>query len=109
MNDSENQARQHLLELLHAMLNGELSYFEGAAQVLNIDHRLLDIPERDSDLDKFVLIRSETDHLPLKQQQKLWSADALERLREEFAQTEEWARSFAPEACRNLIARFEER
>lgn len=109
MNDSANQAaRQHLLELVRAMLDGQLSYFEGAAQVLDIDRRLLGVSERDSDFDKFVLIRSETDHLPLKQQQSLWSADALERLRDEFKQTEVWAQSFAPEACRNLIVRFEQ-
>ncbi|WP_084168653.1 hypothetical protein [Paraburkholderia acidipaludis] len=106
MNDSATQARQHFLDLLFSMLDGRLSYFEGAAQVLNIDRRLLGIPERDTDFEKFVLIRSETDHLPLRQQQSLWSADALEKLRGEFAQTEEWAKTFAPEACNNLIARL---
>lgn len=89
------------------MLNGELSYFEGAAEVLRIDLRLIGIPERDPDLQKFVLIRSGTDHLPLKQQQELWSAEALSRLRDEFAQTERWAESFAAEACRDLIERLE--
>ena len=107
MNDSANQTRQHLLELLHAMLNGELSYFEGAAQVVSIDRQLLGISERDPDFDKFVLIRSETDHLPLQEQQAHWSADALENLRDEYSQTEQWAQSFAPEACRNLLTRFE--
>jgi hypothetical protein len=108
MCDSSNQAREHLLDLLDAMLRGRLSYFEGAAQVLKIDRRLLGIAERDSDFDKFVLIRSETDHLPLSQQQSLWSTDALEKLQDEFIRTEEWAKTFAPEACKNLIARFKQ-
>jgi hypothetical protein len=80
---------------------------EGAAQVLKIDRRLLGIAERDSDFDKFLLIRSETDHLPLSQQQSLWSTDALEKLQDEFIRTEEWAKTFAPEACKNL-ARFKQ-
>jgi hypothetical protein len=107
MSNIENQARQNLLELLYSMLDGRLSYFEGAAQVLNIDRRLLGISEQDSDFEKFVLIRSETDHLPLHQQRPLWSADALEKLQGEFAQTEEWAKTFAPEACNNLIAKIQ--
>lgn len=107
MNESIDQARKSLTALLRAMLNGELSYFEGAAQVLSIDRRSLGIDERDPDFDKFMLIRSETDHLPLQPQQPLWSKEALEGLQDDFAQAEHWAKSFAPEACRNLLARFE--
>lgn len=107
MNESTDQARKALTTVLRAMLDGELSYFEGAAQVLSIDRQLLGIEERDPDFDKFALIRSETDHLPLKAQQPHWSKEALDGFRDEFVQTEQWASSFAPNACRNLLVRFE--
>ncbi len=64
------------------------------------------VVDKDPDFDTFVVIQSETDHLPLKAQWSLWALTALAELKPEFWRTEEWAKSFAPQACRNLIARF---
>lgn len=106
MNENETIARRRLVALAQAMLDGNLSFFEGAVQVLAIKNQLGRVTERDPDFDVFLAIRSETDHLPLEEQRSLWAPEALERLEPEFKRTEEWARSFAPVACRNLIARF---
>jgi hypothetical protein len=88
------------------MLDGDLLFLEGAAQMLAIRSQLSGIADRDPDFDVFVVIRSETDHLPLEEQRSLWLPEALARLEPEFKQSEEWARSFAPQACRNLVERF---
>lgn len=106
MSDIENNERLKFLGLLQAMLDGRVSYFEGAAQVVELDRHLLGISESDVDFRKFELIRSETDHLPLLSQQSHWSADALENLKGEFSQTEEWAKTFARSACMSLIERL---
>jgi hypothetical protein len=106
MKEMEIGVRDRLLSLAQAMLNGDVSFFDGAAQVLAIKSQLSGIADRDSDFDAFVAIQSETDHLPLEAQRSLWSSSALAALEPEFQRTEEWARSFAPGACRNLIARF---
>ena len=66
------------------------------------------LDDRDADFDAFAVIASETDHLPLENQRPLWSRSAIERLAPEFKRTEEWAAEFAPEACRNIIARFDD-
>ncbi|ASW03548.1 hypothetical protein [Paraburkholderia aromaticivorans] len=107
MNEREMMERRRLVEVTHAMLDGKLSFLEGAVQVHAIKNRLIGIAERDPDFGAFLLIMSETDHLPLEAQRPLWAPEALARLEPELKRTEEWARSFAPQACRNLIARFD--
>jgi hypothetical protein len=106
MNPAEVEARQELVSLATAMLNGTMSYFEGAAKVLQIKGLVGGATDRDKDFDAFVVIGSETDHLPLAQQRRLWSKEALKKLEPEFIKTEEWASEFAPRACKNIIARF---
>lgn len=99
--------RQKLVALCRAMFSGEMSFFEGAAQVCLLRHTI-EVPEDDLDLRAFVVIESETDHLPLKNIQHHWSAEALEQLQPEFERTEVWAKPFASIACENLIKRFGE-
>jgi hypothetical protein len=76
-------------------------------QVLAVKNRLTGIAERDSDFDAFLVIMSETDHLPLEGQRPFWAPEALARIEPELKRTEEWAGAFGPQACRNLIARFD--
>jgi hypothetical protein len=106
LNENEAQARHTLVAVAAAMLDRTVSYFEGAVEVLRLKSAVGGIPDRDPDFDAFVVIESETDHLPLKAQQHLWNPEALAELAPEFTRTEDWADTFAPEACRSLIARF---
>ena len=106
MNVDERNARLKLVAFAEAMIKNELSFFEGASKVLSLKDDIGGISDRDHDFDAFVTITSETDHLPLEQQKHLWSKSALAKLEPEFNKTEEWAKTFAPEACKNIIARF---
>lgn len=98
--------RRQLVALAQAMLAQKLSFFEGASQVLILRRSLSGIADDDPDFKVFAVIQSETDHLPGEAQRPLWSASALEALKPEFLRTEEWAKCFAEQACKNLIARF---
>lgn len=106
MTEREILACRDLVTIAQAMLDDKLLFLEGAEQVIAIRGQLSGIADRDPDFDVFVAIRSETDHLPLEKQRPLWLPEALARLEPEFKQVEEWARSFALQACRNLIERF---
>lgn len=106
INEHEAQARELLVGLAAAMLEGKVSFFEGAVQVLRLKSEVGGVADRDPHFDAFVVIDSETDHLPLKAQQHLWNAKALADLQPEFERTEVWAAGFAPAACRGLIKRF---
>lgn len=106
LNEYEAQARESLVGLAAAMLEGKVSFFEGAVQVLRLKSAVGGIADRDPHFDAFVVIESDTDHLPLEAQQHLWNAKALADLQSEFERTEIWAAGFATAACRGLIERF---
>jgi hypothetical protein len=63
-NHAEETARQHLVLLAKAMLRGDLSFFEGAPQILRLKGEVGGVSDRDPDFDAFMVIVSETDHLP---------------------------------------------
>ena len=105
LNEDEERARKRLVELCSSMLSGKLSYFEGAVLVCNLRSRLR-VRDDDPDLTAFILIQSETDHLPLQAVRHRWSPDARRKLEPEFEQTEVWAQPFASEACERIIKRF---
>ena len=102
----EEDVKQQLVRLAQAMLDEKLSYFEGASKVLKLKNKIAETVESDEDFNAFIVIESETDHLPLKRHNHLWSKEALLALEPEFAKTEQWARTFAPQVCKNIIARF---
>jgi hypothetical protein len=79
-NEAEAEARRLLVSVARSMLAGKLSFMEGANQVLRLKDQLGGVRDGDDDFDCFVLIASETDHLPLEAQRPLWTVNALKRL-----------------------------
>jgi len=106
VNEAEAEARKSLVATARSMLSGELSFVEGAVQVRRLKSQVGGIGNHDTDFKAFVVIESETDHLPLEAQRHLWAPEALARLEPELERTQKWAESFAPEACAKLVARF---
>jgi hypothetical protein len=106
LTEEEQEARSLLVAAAREMLSGELSYHEGSVVVLRLRSRVGGVVDFDEDFNAFVVIESETDHLPLKAQHPLWDQAALTRMAPEYESVEEWARGFAPLACENLIGRF---
>ena len=66
----------------------------------------LGLDASDSDAVDFIVINSDTDHLPLGPERQYWAADALKAKDQEIARAEEWARQFGLETCRRLVQRF---
>ena len=54
----------------------------------------------------FVLIHSETEHLPIGHQANTWAPGALARIQPELASAEAWAKPIAFKACKSLLVRF---
>lgn len=105
-NSYEVAVRKRLVEVVQAMLSGKTSFFEGARVVFELRSQISGVLESDPDFNAFVLIYSETDHLPYEAQRHFWNPDALAKLKTEYEDTELWAASFAPEACKNMLRRF---
>ena len=100
-------ARQMVVETARAMLDGRLSFIEGARRInghkWDVD---LPEPELDPDIVCFLLIDSETDTLPFGDVRQLWQPAALDKLQLKIKQSEQWARETGWAACQSLIARF---
>lgn len=100
------QARRQIVSICQTMLEGCLSYIEGARQIvaLGFTAKL----SADPDILAFHGIDSETDDLPFGEVRKLWSADSLTKLEPRIAQCQEWAENFGREHCQNLVSRFKQ-
>ena len=102
----EIDSRRQVVEIARSILAGEMIYLDGAVKIWRLSHDVGGVADGDPDFHVFMLISSETDHLPPKSARHLWSPSALERLTPELGRFEEWARSIAQEACKSLIERF---
>jgi len=93
-NESETQTRRQLVALCREMLAEWLTYCEGTPQVWALHSKVGGVNPEDPDFEAFLLIYSETEG-------PFFATDSELKKR-----VEEWAAGFAPDACRNLIARF---
>lgn len=109
MNLDELTAEAYAVYLAKQMLSKKMSFFEGAARMAPLRHDIDGLEYTDEDFLVFVLISSETDHLPLKVHHHLWDVEALKALDPDFKRVEEWAETFAVNACKNIIERFSEK
>lgn len=98
---------EYAVFLANKMRNKELSFFEGAVRMAPLRFDIRGVDDFDEDFIAFVVISSETDHLPLEAQRPLWNPNVLKGLEAEFLRIEEWASAFAVEACENIIKRFD--
>jgi hypothetical protein len=102
--ETRELARQAIVTAARGMLEGALSFIEGA-RIISGNRFDADL-ELDVDIRPFLGIDSSTDALPLGEARSLWREDALDRLQPEIDKAEDWARGLGAEHCRNLIRRF---
>jgi hypothetical protein len=99
--------RREIAGIARSMVNGELSFIEGARQIN--DRRGIAELRDDLDMKVFILIDSETESIPIGSAARLiWAPEALARLEPEIAKKERWARDIAWKECRRLIDRFKD-
>jgi len=102
--ETEESARQKIVIAAQAMLDGTLSFIQGARTIV-----WLSFPAKihsDKDIRPFVGIESETDAFPFGDVREHWKPEALNALRPEIEAAEQWARETGNAHCRNLIRRF---
>ena len=97
--------RQQAVAVACDMLEGRIGIIEGSRKLASLSQRV-GIVQFDADFLPFVVIDSETDHLPLGEVRLHWAADALAAKDAELVLAETFYREPAFEACSRLIARF---
>lgn len=98
-------ARLNIVAAARRMLGQNMSFIGGAREICALrDAAALDYFDRD--VLPFVAISSETDDLPLGEERKLWSSEALAKLQPQLDRAEQWARDAGTKHCRQLIGRL---
>ena len=97
--------RQRVCEVTKGMLDGSTHYLEGAIELCSLRHQV-EAYESDEAFEAFILVESETDHLPLGTERKYWSELALERHEHEIEELVVWAKEVSLAECKSLLERF---
>ena len=98
-------ARRKIAEAARDMLNGALSFIEGARLICSLRGRA-EVADFDPDIVVFVAIESETDTLPIGDARQHWAPEALAKLQPEINSAEKWAQEIGRAECRRLVDRF---
>jgi hypothetical protein len=99
------QPRSRAVDLAKGIIAGRLNVLEAAWQLAALRNEV-EVSGDDPDFAVFSLIQDDTEHLPIGEQRKLWSTEALAAKAAEVAEREAWAREDSRSACLNIIARF---
>src|SRR6185437_7265815 len=104
MSELRDRARQKIATVAAAMVDGSLSYVEGARRISAV--RFEADMENDPDVLPFVGIDSETDALPFGSVREHWKPAALMALQPQIESAQIWAEEFGRQHCLNLIGRL---
>ena len=98
-------AKARVCALAKSIIASEIPVLDGAHEMFTL------LPQAGLSTDdeiyrEFVLIHSETEHLPIGKQVSSWPPGSLERLQPEFDSAAAWARPITLAACKSLLIRF---
>jgi hypothetical protein len=102
---ASEESKAATVATLSSLLEGSISVIEAARKLSSLRFSLVG-DQLDDDWRVFVGIDSETDHLPVGEVRKHWSADALAAKDAESQKTEEFYRDHALTAARSLLHRY---
>ena len=97
--------RRCVAELARQILSGQIDVLDGSSQITRLRAEI-EIDLDDDDMMAFVLVESETDHLPIGVEAQNWSDEALVRKEPDLRRARAWATDVVREPCANLVSRF---
>jgi hypothetical protein len=97
--------RGRVVELAQRILSGDVDVLDGSSQMLRLCGEI-DVDFNDEDVRAFILVESETEHLPIGAEALNWSDAALARKEPDVRRARAWATDIVREHCTNLISRF---
>ena len=97
--------RRRVAELARQILAAEIDVLDGSCKIAALRFEV-EVADWDQDFIPFVVVSSETDHLPIGIEALNWSDEALVRKEPELKRTREWAIETVRAHCESLVARF---
>lgn len=101
-----NEQGAVIVKVAQAILNGTMDVIDGARMLHGLGHDV-SADDLDPDFSIFVVIDSDTDHLPIGDERQLWSENALVEKDEEIRKIKAFYKDDVVQACTRLILRFE--
>ena len=103
-----DEQQHEIVRVARRIVDGSVGVIAGAREMTRVHFRSHS-KEKDEEFLVFVGIDSETDHLPVGEVRKHWSAEALAQKDAEIKEAEDFFRDRALTAARVLIQRYEKR
>ena len=100
-----SESEQKVVQVAEAILSGTIGIIEGSRRLVTL-RQLVTKEDFDKDFKIFVLIDSDSDHIPIGDARKQWAPQARKDKDKELEQIENWYRDSAEQGCKILIARF---
>jgi hypothetical protein len=101
-----NNRRFEMVEIAKSIIDNKINIIEGVRKITSMRFEVTD-DESDPDFQIFIAIDSEADHLPVGNERKYWSSDALQLKDQEIKRVGEFYFDQVIMACKQLISRFE--
>ena len=100
------EQHQEIVRIARRILDGSVGIIAGAREMMEVRF-LSHSKEKEEDYLVFLGIDSETDHLPVGEVRKHWSAHALAEKDIEIKEAEDFFRESAYTAARRLVQKYE--
>jgi hypothetical protein len=97
--------QQRIVSTAQDMLDGKINFIIGSQVLSSLRHQIPSF-SKDPDFDIFIVIHSETDHLPLGDVQKYWDKDVIAKLQPEIQDAEIRAIKQGKASCEAIVRRF---
>ena len=101
----KNEAMEKIGVTAQAMLDGTLSYFEGAETILNLREEV-GVYANDPDFVVFIGVLNEVDYLRDQGYGFNWGLLNEASLQDQISESLEWAKSVSMENCKSLANRY---
>jgi hypothetical protein len=105
MKNQMSQQGTEIVKVAQAILDGTMDLIEGSRILHGLGHDIF-ADDHDPDFLIFVVIDSDTDHLPIGDVRQLWIENALLEKDEEIRKIRAFYRDDVVQACSRLILRF---
>jgi len=96
---------EYIVKVAQAILNGTMDVIEGSRMLHGLGHDVC-ADDLDPDFSIFVVVDSDTDHLPIGEVRQLWAENILVEKDEEIRKIKAFYKDDVLQTCSSLILRF---
>jgi hypothetical protein len=101
-----NKLKRMAVALSSNIMEGKVGLIAGCIQMGKIAHEIFENPVENEDFVIFIVVSSDTDHLPTEETSKYWDQEILKEKKKEIDYIENYYKDDVFKACKSIIDRF---